>query len=177
MKLKPLYKNKKGDITDGLSLIIVALALGIGLFIFAFIIPQITTGLRNGGINNTVQAENTIDNLEDFGINGIQKGFFFVFVGLCISILVSSFFINTHPVWMFLYIFFLIIGIVMSVYIANIYEQFATNPLFASMYATQGYINVVFQNLVKIFIGITAISFVIIFSRFAFMGGIGGGRL
>jgi len=158
--------NKKGDITDSLSFVIVVIVLAIGFFIIAFIIPSITSGLRNAGVNSTSEGENAINKLNDFGTQGIQKGFFFVFMGLCISVLISAFFIDTHPIFLFLYIIFLGIAVILAAYLANAYETFSQVPAFNSFYATQGLFTLVVSHIVLITVIVGALSFIIIFSKF-----------
>ena len=163
-------KRKKGDITDSLALLITLFILGIGFFILAWIIPTITSGLSQAGLNSTTEGTQAISQLNDFGINGIQRGFFFLFIGLCIAELISAFYINTHPVWLFLYIIFLALTIILGAYLGNAYEQLISVSNFAGF--TQGYITAIMQNIIKIVIGVGALSMIIIFSKFAFGGGV-----
>lgn len=157
-------KGKKGDVTDSLALLITIFVLAIGLFILAWIIPSITSGLRTAGLNSTTEGDNAINKLNDFGINGIQAGFFWILIGLCIAELISAFYIDSHPVWLFLYIIFLAITIILGAYLGNTYEQMISLDVFSSF--SQGYITIVMQNILKIVIGIGALSMIIIFSKF-----------
>lgn len=167
--------QKKGDILDIIIFLVTLIILSIGFFTFAYIVPNITDGFNNAGLNNSVQGINAIDHLESFGVVGIQRGFFFIFVGLIMGIMVSSFFIRTHPIFIFLYIFMLAIAVILSVYLGNIYETFTANPLFAERLADQTWINLIMNNIVKIILGIGALSIVIIFSKYTIFGGSGNG--
>lgn len=158
-------KRKNGDITDSLALLITLFILGIGLFILAWIIPQIATGLSSAGLNSTTEGTNAINQLSDFGMNGIQRGFFWLFIGLCIAELISAFYVNSHPIWLFLYIIFLGLTIILAAYLGNAYESMINLPAFSSF--SQGYITIVMQNIIKIVIGISSLSIIIIFSKFS----------
>jgi len=158
--------NKHADITDTISFVIVVVILAIGFFIIAFIIPSITDGLSNAGLNNSVEGANAISRLNDFGTQGIQRGFFFVFMGMCIAVLISSFFIDTHPIFLFLYIIFLAIAVILGGYLANAYETFSTVSAFESFYESQTLFNMVMSHIVLITIIVGALSFIIIFSKF-----------
>ena len=106
-KLKERNKmNKRGDVTDIFTFLSLIFILGVGLFIFAFIIPQITNGLENAGMNQSSEGADAIRQLEDFGTVQIQRGFFLLFVGLSISTFLSAFLVRVHPIFMFLYIIF-----------------------------------------------------------------------
>jgi len=163
-------KNKKADIFDMLSFVMVLFIVIIGFFIISFIIPKITTGLNTAGLNNSVQGINAIESLESFGTQGIQKGVFWFFIGLCIATLISAFFSDTHPIWLGLYIFILIITVIVAAYLANAYETMINLAAFSGW--SQSYMTVVMQNIVMITIAVACLSFVIMFAKgFIFGGG------
>lgn len=161
--------NKKGDITDILSLVIIAFVMVVGFFCIAFIIPYITNGLSNAGLNNSVEGANAISSLYDFGVTGIQKGVTWLFIGLCISILISGFYADTHPIWLFLYIIFLIISVTLAGYLANGYQTIISNDLFNAFQQT--FLTTIMQHSVKIYIFVACLSFILIFTKFAYSRG------
>jgi hypothetical protein len=164
-----IFKSKHGDITDSFAFLITIFIFGIGMFILAWIIPSITSGLNLANLNNTVDGSNAISQLNDFGINGLQRGFFFVFIGLCIAQLISAFYIRSHPIWLFLYIIFLALTVIIGAYLGNTYEYIIGLDAFSGF--TQGYITIVMQNIIKIVIGVGVLSMIIIFSRYGSEGG------
>lgn len=175
--LKRNKLNKRGDVTDIFTFLILVFILGVGLFIFAFIIPQITDGLSGVSISNSTEAANAIAQLEDFGTIQIQRGFFLLFVGLSISTFISAFLVRVHPIFMFLYILFLILTVFLGTYLGNAYDQIRSIPIFASTMASQKLINLVFENLLTIIIAVGAVSLVIVFAKFSSFGRSSGGQL
>ena len=161
--------NKKGDLTDSLALIVTVFILAIGLFIMAWIIPKITTGLNSANLNNTPEGTAAINQLSDFGTNGIQNGFLWLFIGLCIAQLISAFYADTHPIWLFLFIIFLGLSIIIGAYLGNTYEQLINNSAFTGF--SQGYITMIMSNVVRLNLIVGALSLVIIFSKWAFFNG------
>lgn len=162
-------KQKKGDILDMMSLVIVLFLLIVGFFVISFTIPYITSGLKVAGLNNSAEGINAINKLDDFANTGIQKGVFFVFIGLCISVLISSFFADTHPIWLGLYIFFLIMTVILAGYLANTYETMIGLNNFNGW--TQSYMTTIMQHIVLITVIVACASFIIMFGK----GVIGGG--
>ncbi len=158
--------NKKGDVTDMIIFLVVVFILAIGLFIFAYIIPQISGGLQDAGLDSTTEGSFAINQLSSFGTVTIQRGFFLVFVGLIISTMVTSFFARTHPLFLFLYILILGITVFVGVYLGNAYQQFSEVELFADTLASQGLINIVMSNIITILIAVGALSMIIVFSKF-----------
>jgi hypothetical protein len=168
-------KAKKGDITDILSLVIVLFVLIVGFFIISFTIPQISNGLKTAGLNNSNEGANAINSLTDFGTNGIQKGMFWLFIGMCIGVLISAFYADTHPIWLFLYIIMLVISIILAAYLGNAYQTMTEIDAFSGW--SQSFMTMIMQNIMKVIIGVAAMSFIIMFVKGVFFGGYGGTNL
>jgi len=162
--------KNKGDVTDILSLVIIAFIIVIGFFIISFIIPYITNGLRTGGLNNSIEGANSINTLEDYGISGIQKGVTLLFFGLCIATLISAFYADTHPIWIFLYLFFLVISIILAGYLANAYQTMISLNIFNNFQQT--YSTTIMQHSVIVYVIVAMLSFILIFTKWAFFQGV-----
>lgn len=159
-------QSKKGDLPDMLIFLVTVTILAIGLFIFAFVIPIISNGLAEAGLNNSAEGTFAINQMSDIGTEVIQKGFFLLFVGLVMSTMITSFLARTHPIFLFLYIIFLGITIFLATYMGNFYETFSSIDVFSDTLASQTLINLVMENIVKISLGVGALSMVILFSKF-----------
>ena len=170
-----MVKYKKGDLPDMLIFLVTVFIFAIGLLILAFVIPQITSGLETAGLNDTSEARLTIEELERFGSQGMQRGFLFLLVGFIAGLMISSFLIRTHPIFIFLYIIFLGLTIFLGTYIGNAFEQVATSDALAATTASQGLITGIMQNIVIIILAVGALSMIIIFAKFSSRGG-GGSR-
>jgi hypothetical protein len=168
-------KSKKGDITDMLVFIVTVTILAIGLFIFAFVIPQIANGLSTANMNSTPEGTNAIAEMNSWGVVGMQRGFFLLFVALIISLMITSVFSDVHPMFLFLYLLVLGISIVLAVYLGNMYDQISQIPTFAATLGTQSLINSVMHNIVLIILAVGALTMIITFSKFSSI--LGGGRL
>jgi F0F1-type ATP synthase membrane subunit c/vacuolar-type H+-ATPase subunit K len=149
-----------------LIFIIVIFILAVGLLTFAFVVPKITDGLSDAGLNESTQGKNAIDELADLGANGLQKGFFFIFVGLIASTMITSFFALTHRAFLFLYIIILGLTLFVGTYFGNAFEQFAKSPALASTLQDQGFISIVMENIVLITLVTGALSMILIFAKF-----------
>lgn len=170
-----MLEYKRGDLPDMLIFLITIFIFAIGLLIFAFVIPQISLGLETSGMNSTPEARTAIDELTEMGVNGMQKGFLFLFVGFVMGLMISSFLIRTHPIFLFLYIIFLGLTVFLGTYIGNAFEQLATSDALSSTLASQGLISIIMQNIVGITLAVGALSMIIIFAKFSGFGSRGGG--
>jgi hypothetical protein len=162
--------NKKAELTDMLIFVITIFILAIGFFILMFIVPSITGGLRTSGLNNSAEGERAIAGLDDFG-NIINNGFLMLFVGLCASMMVTSFFVRTHPIFLFLYILIFGITILLSFYLGNAYHQLIENEVFSSMVDTATFSNFIMSNIAEITVALSALSILIVFAKFSSFGG------
>lgn len=170
--MEPLIRNKKGDVTDSIIVLVTIFILGLGLFIMAFIIPTLSNSLEDTVLNGSTEGANAIASLERFGVTNMQRGFLFVQAFLLIGVIVTAFLIRTNAVFSFLYILFLIIAIVLSVYLTNAYELIIANPAFAETATSQVFINFIMLNLTRITLITGALSLIVTFSKgFGFGGG------
>lgn len=168
--LRKLSEDKKGDVTDMLIFLILTFTFAVVLFVFSFAVTEISEGLRIGGMNNTIEGSNAIDQLDDFGVLGIQRGYFLLFIGFVISTLLTSFLVRTHPVFMFLYIFILGLTIFIGTFLGNAYDDLISNPIFADQLASQTLINLVMNNVITILVAVGALSMIVVFSKFSSFG-------
>ncbi len=164
-------QSKKGDLPDMLIFIITIFIFATGLLVFAFVVPSIADGLSQAGLNSSSEGFDAIEELSELGSNGLQKGFFFLFVGLIMSTMVTSFLTRTHPIFLFMYIFFLGVTLFVGGYLGNAFEQIATSPVLVDTLGSQGLISAVMQNIIIITLVTGALSMIIIFAKFSSVSG------
>lgn len=163
--------NKKAELSDMLIWIITIFILAVGLFILMYIVPSISGGLRNAGLNNSAEGTQAIASLDRIGTNVINNGFLMLFAGLIMSMLITSFLVRTHPIFLFLYIFFLGITVLLGFYLGNAYEQMIDNPVFSSMVNTATFPNYVMRHIAEIATAVGAMSMIVVFAKFSTYGG------
>lgn len=169
--MRSILKKKKAELSDMLIFVITIFILAIGFFILIFVIPAISGGLRNAGLNNTEEGMGAIDQMDTIGTQTINYGFMLLFGGLVMSIMITSFLVRTHPIFLFLYIFFLAITLLLSIYLGNVYYDLQHNEIFASTVDNASFINVVMNHIVEIALGVGALSMIIVFAKFNSGGG------
>ena len=118
-------------------------------------------------MNQSSEGAQAIDEMAEIGTVTMQRGFFLLMVGLIISTMVTSFLVRTHPIFIFLYIFFLGISVLLSVYFGNAYETFSQVPIFAETLASQTLINFVMGNINIITLAVGGLSMIIVFAKFS----------
>ncbi len=170
MEYKKIFKDKKGDLPDMLIFLITIFVFAIGLLILAFVIPLISDGLNTAALNQSAEGRGVIEEIAQLGNQGLQRGFLFLFVGFIAGLMISSFLVRTHPIFMFLYILFLGLTVFLGTFLGNAFEQVVTSPALAATAADQGLITIVMQNIVLISLVVGALSMIIIFAKFSGVG-------
>jgi len=169
--MRSILKQKKGELTDMLVFLITIFVFAIVLFIFMFIFPSITSGLRTAGLNNSAEGASAISSVESTMVGTLNNGFMILFVGLILSVMITSFLVRSHPIFLFLYIFFLGVTILLSFYLGNVYYTMQNMPVFASVLAQATFINLIMNHIAEIVTAVGVLSFIIVFSKFSTFGG------
>ena len=121
MELSKIKRNKKGSIEDIFFLIIFLLGLAIFIIVLAYTVPRVINEMKETEMNNSAavreiwaEGENTIDKLDAV--------YLIMFAGLCMSLFITSFFINSHPIFIPVYIILLGFAVVVGVITNNVYK-------------------------------------------------------
>ena len=161
--------RKKGDPTDIILLLVIIFFLVISMIVALFVNTKIQSIISNTALNESNAYTQINSSFTDINLVGVQRGFTLFFGILIIGILVSSFLIRVHPVFIFIYILTLGVAILVAIYLANAYELVVSNPQFAAIAGDYQTMTFVMKNITKILLAVGALSMIIIFGK------IGGG--
>lgn len=129
--MKSILKNKQGDFTGVIYLIVSITAFAIFLLIIGYVAPQISTQIKNQ-IGTSTLINQSLDTTTNITQNTLPTIWLMVFSGLCLSLLVTAFFIETHPIFVPIYIILLVIAIIISVPLSNAYESLTQDAVLSS---------------------------------------------
>ena len=161
--------SKKGDPTDIFLFLVIFFFIAVSFVVVIFANTKVheiisTTALNQSDAYASIDASFT--NINSFII---QRGFTLFFAILIIGIMVSSFLVRVHPIFIFIYIITLLVSILTSVYLANAYAMVVANGQLALLADKFGTITWVMKHITKILLAVGAMSMIIIFGK------IGGG--
>jgi hypothetical protein len=165
--MRSVIKSKKGEISDMLIWVVTLFALAIGLFMLIYIIPSVSNGLRTAGLNSSSEGAAAINSMESIGTHTINNGFLLLFTGLVISLMITSFLVRTHPIFIFLYIFILAITLLLAAYLGNAWYDLSQNPIFATTLQNAGFINYIMSHIVEFALAAGLLSMIIMFAKFS----------
>lgn len=156
--------NKKGDIENLFYFIVTMLGLALFIIILAYVVPKVTDEMKKTDMNESSYVRDMFSE-SDAIIDRLDPVYLIVFAGLIIAILITSFFINSHPIFIPIYIFLLGFVVVVGVIANHVYDEFAANTDLATAAASQTFMISIMDNFVLILIGVGILSMIIIFAK------------
>ena len=139
-------KNKKGDFSGLVYMIVFIAAFAIFLLIIGYITPQITTQLKSQ-IGTSTLINNSLDSSTNVAAKTLPTIWLSTFVILFFGLLVTSFLVQTHPIFVPIFVILLVLAIVVSVPLSNSYQALATGATLSGAATEQGMIGMVMGNL------------------------------
>ena len=164
-----MLRKRKGDPTDILLFLIIVFFLAISLSVALFANSKIANIIDTTVLNESEAYQSIHNSFTTINEHTAQQGFTLFFGILIIGIIVSSFLVRVHPVFIFIYIIVLGITILTSVYLANAYAMMVANGQLAEIAENYGMMTFIMRNIVKILLAVGALSMIVIFGK------IGGG--
>ena len=144
---KKEMKNKRGDFTGLLYLIVMIAATAIFLLIAGYISTQISTAMDNkiGVLNNESSA--AFDSTTNVARNTLSAVWFIVFGGLLLGLFITAWNIPSNPIYVPVFIILLVVAIIVGVAMSNAYETIYASDKLGDIADTQGSINFIMSNL------------------------------
>ncbi len=165
-----LQQRRKADPTDMILLLVIIFFVAVSFVVVGFTNSKIKEVIDTTALNQSDAYSSITASFKVINELTVQRGFILFFGVLIIGILLSSFLIKVHPAFIFIYIITLAMALFTAVYLANVYEMIVSNAQLAALASNYAMMTWVMQNVVIIFLGVGALSMVIIFSK-VFGGG------
>ncbi len=161
---KQFKKNKRGSIQDVFFFVIFVVGFALFLILVSYVMNEVSGELLESKLNESEAARNALGYTETLTAQ-FDSVWLFVFVGLLMGVLISSFMIKSHPIFIPIYIIFLGVAVLVGVIMNNIYLDFTANATLAATAATHVFANAIINNYVLVIIGVGVLSMIIIFAR------------
>jgi len=157
-------ENKKGSIVDIAFILVAILGLAIFILIVGYVFPQITSQIKTSAIGNNTASVAALNSSNDITAR-FDTIFLIIFVGLSISVLVTSFFIESSPILIPIYIIALGLLIIFASVSETVYNNFAESPTFSSVALSHPITGYIMSNLIMVSIAIGVLSMILIFAK------------
>ena len=166
-----MLKGKKGDASEIIMVVILLFFLAVSFLIAAFVNDLFKDAITDTGLNDSDISTTIVNSLDVITTSTIQKGYVAILAMIIIGMLVSSFLIRIHPIFIVIYIIFLAVAIFLALFFGNMYQQVMEVEALAEVAAQQGMINWIMEHIVIITLAIGAFSMVVVFSKIFSPGG------
>jgi F0F1-type ATP synthase assembly protein I len=113
--------NKKGQIGDMFFVIFMITSIAITFIVAGYVYKQIDTGFSESGLE-TNESSIAYDQFES-SFKIFDSAFIFIILGLTIGIVISSFQIQTHPIFLVLNIIGILVLIFLGAVSSNLYTD------------------------------------------------------
>ena len=157
--------NKKGDFTGLLYLIVSIAALAFFVIIVGYIGVQINTGMKTAIGSDHPEVNASFDASIRVSEKILPAVWYIVFAGLLLSLLVTAWYMPTHPIFVPIFIILLIVAIIVGVAMQNAYEQLYAVPALADIATEQGSISFMMTNLPYVALIIGLIALIVTFAK------------
>ena len=171
--MRNLIQDKQGGFTDLFLLIIFSFIIGVIVVVFLYIGATATDKLHEemdgmdlgDGTNNVSVVIDYSMGKTNMAYQTLKWTAILIMFAMIIGIFIGSYMVTTKPIFFIPYLFLVIIAIVVSVGIANAYEQLMDNLTLASTFAEMTAINWFLLNLPIVITLVGFIGGLIMFSR------------
>lgn len=167
--------RKKGDASDIITFLVIVFFLAVSFLVVAFANNEISDVIKTTKLNSTNVSTSASDQIDTITTKTIQRSFVFIVAMLIIGMLISSFMVSVHPIFIFIYIFVLAVSIFSAVPLANTYEMLLNNALLSSIASQQTMMNWIMEKLVWVMLGVGALTMIVLFGKLRGNTGFSGG--
>lgn len=157
-----LKNNKQGQNVDLLFAVIAVLVIAIVIVVGFRVAKQLNTSVQN--IQGVPQeAKDITQNVETHYVEWMDALFLVLFLFVCIILIASAFFIDTHPVFFIIALFVVIISAFVGGHLANAYSEFEQDmPNEAPSFSIIPYI---FKHYITIIVVVGMLTLIALFAK------------
>lgn len=163
-----MMKNKRGDVTDIFVVGLWLFVLGVGILLLMFGFLSISDPLIDSALGDDPATLAAINSYTGYIQLGLPSTFLIVFFGLLMGIMVSSFFVRSHPVFIPVYILFALVTVIVAVALGNVWGNLKDLEQFAEILAlnsTVALMDTIISNIVNVTVVVFILSIIIIFAK------------
>jgi hypothetical protein len=159
------------------------LLVGVLVFTLAiamFILFKISSDVINQMILTPAIASDpvAVKVLQDTGLlkNQFDYAIFGVFIGLCLGLIITGWFVAGHPMFMFIYFLGIVISVLVSAVLANTWETITSMSIFGSQVGSFAISNNLILMLPVYMAVVGFIGIIVMFAKPFLVGGSSGGE-
>jgi len=160
-----LKKNKRGDFTGVLYLIVMIVAAAFFLLIAGFVSTEIGNEMKEKFNSSTPEVNEAFDATIDTANNTFSAVWYVIFSGLILGLFVTAWHMRTEVIYVPIFIILLVVTIIIGIAMSNAYEKLYEVEALSDIAATQGSINFMMDKLPYVALIVGLIALIITFAK------------
>lgn len=156
--------NKRGTARDVILIGVLVFIIAVGMFVIYFAMTTTVNKLVTAPVINESNA--TVTAFQ--GVNNVTSKLdyvvFAVFIGLVLALIITSWFVGGEPIFMFIYFIFVVIAVIVSAILSNVWETLVNKAAFGATLAAFPITNQLLTNF-PLYVGI--VGFIGVVAMFA----------
>ena len=163
-----MLKNKRADVTDIIMVGFWLLIIGIGIFAIMFFANSAISPLKDSIIGDDPSSYAALDSWQNYSNLAVPGTFLIIFFAVILGVIISSFFVRSHPIFIPIYILFALISIVVAVVLGNVWGNLKDVSEFQTILDTNTITTImdtIMSNMVLVTLVIFIITLVVIFAK------------
>ena len=167
MELRPIIKQKKGDVTQILVVLIIIFVLALVGFLTLTLTTRVNDFWEDSGmLNESATAQKAIDQMQDTAPKTTDYAIFLSFLGMNIGVIIAAVRTRFSPVTIILFIFLTMISIMIAAGMVNMYQGLAQTASVADIGESLGLTGFIFSKYLPLVITIlSAFTMLIMYGR------------
>ena len=119
-------------VRDVILMVVVLFIFGMGFFVINFATKTMVTAIVNVPlVNNSVEPKQAFNDLATT-MDRLDYLVFGVFIAYLLGIIISGWYVAGNPLFVFIYFLVTTIGVIVSIFLSNVWYEFSNNALLVS---------------------------------------------
>lgn len=152
--------NKKGEATDSIVFGFWIFVIGLVLIFLVYAFGEVLTSMGDSALASDANALNAINSANNYISVGLPGTFVVIFFGLLMGMLVSSYFIRVHWVFIPVYILMGVGAIITAVALGNVWGALGDQEYFQQVVATNSILGAI-DYVVRHIVLVTVLAFIL----------------
>jgi len=163
--ISTLFKDKRGDFTGVLYMIVMLTVTAIFILIVGHIVLRVTPEIKNQLNTSRTEINESLDTTSNVGTNTLSVIWFITFLGLLLGILVTSWKIQSQPIFIPIFIILLVVAVIVGYALSEAYTKIYNVADFATVSSSQQIVFFLMTNLEYLALIIGLISLIVTFAK------------
>jgi len=163
--MKTLLKDKRGDLTGVLYLVVMIAAFAFFILIVGYVATTLSTEMKITIGSDDIRVNESFEATENTANNTLSATWFIMFGGLLLGLVITAWYMPTKPIFVPIFIILLVVAIIVGVALSNGYESLYGVETLEATADTQTSVNFFMSNLPYVALIVGLIGLIVTFAK------------